>query len=59
MSINVIRKGNVVFREGQEDMFKREIPKFIVDSMVKKLCSLLRNLGIDTEYMAVSNYEAL
>jgi uncharacterized protein with PIN domain len=57
--MKVIRKGNVVFKEGQEEMLKRDTPKFIVDSMLKKLCSLLRNLGIDAEYMSVSNYDAL
>lgn len=34
-------------------------PKFVVDSMLKRLCSLLRNLGIDAEFMSISNYEQM
>lgn len=28
-------------------MLSHERPKFLIDNMLKKLCSLLRNLGID------------
>lgn len=38
-------------------MLHDDHPKFLIDSMLKRLCSLLRNLGLDAEYVAVSNFE--
>lgn len=32
-------------------------PRFLVDNMLKKLCSIMRNCGLDTEYIAVKDYE--
>lgn len=40
-------------------MLNTDRPKFLIDNMLKRLCSLLRNLGIDAEYMGVCNYELM
>lgn len=32
-------------------------PKFIVDNMLKKLSTYLRNLGLDAEYLSVRDFE--
>lgn len=57
--VNYVRKDNIVYREDLEYMLKEDMPKFLVDSMLKRLCSLLRNLGIDAEFVSVSNYELM
>lgn len=57
--VNYVRKDNIVYREDLEYMLKEDRPKFLVDSMLKRLCSLLRNLGIDAEFVPVSNYELM
>lgn len=40
-------------------MLSEKKPAFLVDTMLKKLCSLLRNLGIDSEYMPKNNFELM
>ena len=34
----------------------QKVPKFLVDNMLKKLSSILRNYGLDAEYIAIRDY---
>jgi uncharacterized protein with PIN domain len=32
-------------------------PIFLIDNMLKRLCSTMRNCGIDAEFIAIKDYE--
>lgn len=49
----------MVYSKEFEKVLHSSQPKFLIDSMLKKLCSMMRNLGIDSEYMNVSNFEVM
>ena len=44
----IIREEDLVYDEKYKKLLKKKRPKFLVDNMLKKLCTTMRNLGIDT-----------
>lgn len=53
---DIIRTERLAYSKKFEYLLKEDRPKFVVDNMLKKVCSNMRNLGIDTEYISVSNF---
>ena len=51
----IITKGWLSYGPEYEHFLKR--PKFLVDNMLKKLSTYLRNLGLDAEYLSVRDFE--
>lgn len=48
---------NIVYDRNYEKLLTSKTPKFLVDNMLKKLSSTMRNLGIDTEYVSVCDHK--
>jgi uncharacterized protein with PIN domain len=44
------------FSYGEEYTHLMYKPKFLVDNMLKKLATFLRNLGLDADYLSVKDH---
>jgi uncharacterized protein with PIN domain len=44
------------FSYGEEYAHLMKKPKFLVDNMLKRLATYLRNLGLDAEYLSVKDH---
>ena len=55
----VIRNENLVYSKQYEELLTEKMPKFMIDNMLKKLSSVMRNLGIDAEYISVCDHSLI
>lgn len=54
---DVYRSETLIYHKKYEQLLSTEEPKFLIDNMLKKLSSILRNCGLDAEYIAVRDYQ--
>ena len=50
----MVRTENFSYGEEYEHLLRK--PKFLVDNMLKRVATFLRNLGLDAEYLSVKDH---
>ncbi len=54
---DIHRSESLVYHKKFEEILSSQEPKFLVDNMLKKLSAIMRNCGIDADYIAVRDYQ--